>query len=162
MTLSTADARLLARWLDGELPGAAGAAFAARVAGEPGLAAACAAERRRRELVAAAAAVPTPRARPGFTSGVLAAVRAAGPVPRTPDADPELLVSFCRRILLAAAVLAVVGLAWQFGWLQAGGARGGQAPATLQAAPDTVQREMERLDALLRAEEGAASPARHK
>lgn len=155
MTISTADTRSLHRWLDGQLSAEAAAQFAARVAGEPALAAACAAERRRRALVAAAAAVPGPQPGPEFTDAVLAAVRGLGPVPRHADPAPEL-ATLCRRILLAAAVLCAVGLAWQFGLF------GGRAPTTLQAAPDAVQREMERLDALLRAEGGAAEPARHK
>ena len=57
----------------------------------------------------------------------------------------DRVVRLCRRLLLAAAVLFGLGLVWHSGLLDT---RSDQ----LEAAPDEIHQEMERLDALIRAQ----------
>jgi hypothetical protein len=142
MTLSHDDRMLLQRHLDGALDRGASAAFAARATAEPELAQALEAERALR-IGFAAARGEARRAPATFTANVLAAVR------RLPSR--ELLeqqdvaahaVRLCRRLLLAAAVIAGLGLVWQSGLVHT------PAAAPLQASPGDVLREIERLDAL--------------
>ena len=52
-------------------------------------------------------------------------------------------VRLCSRVLLAAALVLGVGLAWHAGLLD-----GGRSGA-LEAAPGTIEQEMERLDQLI-------------
>lgn len=152
MKLSHHDELLLQRHLDGELEPTAAAAFQARLAAEPDLAAAAAAARGLRSGFAAARAGAA-RPSAGFTAGVLAATRRLPSRQQLEQADVAAgAVAFCRRLLLAAAVLAGLGLAWQAGLV------GGAEPVTLQAAPGDVQRVIEELDARLQS--GAVPPPR--
>jgi anti-sigma factor RsiW len=140
MNLSTADSLLLQRYLDGELDTAAAAAWRARVDGEPALQQALAAQQALRGAFRAARG-DSSRPPAGFAQRVLAGVRqlparaeleaaaAAGTVQR-----------LCRWVLLVAAVLFCAGLAMRAGWLQTGFGAG------LQAAPDEVADELQRLD----------------
>lgn len=140
MTLSRDDLTIQ-RYVDGELSEADAAAFAARMLQEPAL------RERVEELRAFAvgfegddvAAAPA-----GFTAKVLDGVR------RLPErAELEQLevtagaVRLCARVLLAAALIFGLGAAWHLGLLD-----GGRAD-TVEAAPDAVEQEMDRLDQLI-------------
>lgn len=154
MSISNHDQRLLHRLLDGELPATEAAAAEARVAASSELRAWLQQQRALRAGFVAGRE-PARTASPGFAAGVMAAVR------RLPS-RPELIaaqqgvdfVRLCRRILIAAAVLFAVGLAWHSGLLDS------RAHDQLQAAPDEIQQEMERLDALIQAMPSASSERR--
>lgn len=144
MTSSHDDLKSLHRFLDGELDAAANAALRARLAAEPELRQLLAGEQRLRDGFAAAR-TPVVAAPAGFTAGVLAAVR------RLPSRDQlelqevgDRIVRLCRRLLIAAAVLFGLGLVWHSGLLDA-------HTDKLEAAPDEIRSEMERLDARIRA-----------
>ncbi|MGC6489276.1 MAG: hypothetical protein ACON4Z_16640 [Planctomycetota bacterium] len=135
------DERMIQRYVDGELSESDAAAFAARLLREPSL----------REQVAVLeslsghmAPAAAPRAPAGFTADVLTAVR------RLPERDQLAqdevaagAVRLCARVLVAAAVVLALGLAWHAGLMDAGGAD------TLEAAPAAVEQELERLDQLI-------------
>jgi hypothetical protein len=143
MTLPRHDRMLLQRHLDGELEGPANAAFAARVAAEPELAQAAAVERELRAGLAAAGRVRTMRPSPSFTANVLAAARRLPSRQLLEQQDVAAgAISLCRRLLLAAAILAGLGLVWHSGLVR------GAQPESLQATPGDIVREIERLDAL--------------
>lgn len=147
MKLPASDERLLHRFLDGAMGGDEAAACRARLQAEPQLRQGLAALQQLRAAFAearqSAAVAPA-----GFTAGVLAAAR------RLPSRDDlrdagewgseagQGLLRLCRRLLLAAAVLFGLGLLSQAGLFGDGRAD------TLQAGPDDVQREMDRLDSL--------------
>jgi anti-sigma factor RsiW len=142
MNQSHEDLKNLHRFLDGEFDAAATAAFRARLAAAPELRRQLEAERAQREAFAAArqGVVVVPA---GFTSDLLAAVR------RLPSRDQleqqeagDRVVRLCRRLLLAAMFLFGLGLVWHSGMFDAQSDK-------LEAAPDEVHREMERLDALI-------------
>jgi anti-sigma factor RsiW len=136
------DRMLLQRHLDGELDGAASTAFAARLAAEPSLARAAAAERALRGVLATARG-DVRRAPPSFAANVVAAARRLPTRQQLEQADVAAgAVSLCRRLLLAAAIVAGLGLVWHSGLVHLG------QPQPLQAAPGDVKREMDRLDAL--------------
>ena len=154
MKLTHADELLLHRFLDGEMDSAQAVAFEARLAAEPPL-------RRRLEdaralragFAGAHAGGPTPRA--GFTAGVLAAARC---LPSRPELKrDDVVVEFvrtCRRVLIAAAVLFGISLAWHAGLMNS------RRSDTLTAAPNEIEQEMKRLDALI--ESGAVPPAERR
>lgn len=153
--LSEADRILAGRFVDGELPAKERAAFEARLAEDAALQAAVDGQA---DLSAMFVPGPAPQPSAGFRARVLAAAR------RLPDSE-ELSASqssghqapvvslatqrahieaFCRRLLVAAALLILFGgLAWA-GILRQ--ADSGQ----LEASRDEIQQEMERLDALIR------------
>jgi len=145
MNLSTRDLRLLHRFLDGAMVGDEVLAFRARVEAEPHL---------RQELQSLQqqqrafqdARQPVMVAPAGFTAGVLAAVRR---LPNRTELQEsgltEGMARFCRRLLIAAALLFGLGAAWHVGVF------GDDRADTLQAAPGDVKREMDRLDALIQA-----------
>ena len=150
----------LQRFLDGVLDPAQRAAFAARLQDEPSL------QKRHDELAkvramcTAAAAATVRRPSADFTAGVLAAARQLPSRQQLQQAD-ELgsAVSICRRLLLAAAILFALGLLVRSGLFVA------DTGQDLQASPDDVRVEMERLDALLQrggldAPSGAGSSGR--
>jgi anti-sigma factor RsiW len=149
--LSSADERLLHRYHDGESSPDEAAAVRARLDAEPRL------SRRLQELRGVSSLFAAGReqrivAPAGFTAGVLAAARHLPFDARVREADDDAgVVRLCRRLLIAAAIVFGLGLVWQGGLLAVGG------DDTLQAAPDDVQREMERLDALI--ESGRVPPA---
>lgn len=150
MTLSGHDERLLHRFFDGALPAAEAQAVRERLASEPAWQAAHAMLLRQRELFAAAAADAPARLRPGFAAGVVAAVRRLPARAELREAELAAVVGrWCRRVLLAAAVLFGLGLLWQVSGVVTG--RGD----SLQASPNDVQREMDRLDGLLQRQAGA-------
>lgn len=144
MNLSTADSLLLQRYLDGELDTAALAAWRVRVEREPALQQALAAQQTQREMLRGAfraARGESPGAPAGFAQRVLAGVRqlpARAELEAAASADS--VQRLCRLVLLVAAVLFCAGLAMRAGWLQTGFGAG------LQAAPDEVADELQRLD----------------
>ena len=144
MKLTHADEVLLHRVLDGEMDSAQAVAFEARLAAEPRLRSCCEDARVLRAGFAAAhAGGPAPRA--GFTAGVLAAARSL-PSRQQLKRDEVVadLVRNCRRVLIAAAALFVISLAWHAGLVNS------RHSDTLQAAPkQEVEQEMKRLDALI-------------
>jgi len=140
MSLSRDDL-MIQRYVDGELPEADAAAFAARMLQEPSL------RERVEELQQFAsgfAGGDSVAAPAGFTANVLAEVR------RLPDRE-ELeqmdvaagAVKLCMRVLIAAALIFGIGLAWHSGLLD------GNRADTVEAAPDAVEKEMDRLDQLI-------------
>jgi anti-sigma factor RsiW len=150
------DDMTLHRFLDGELDAAAAGAFRARLAAEPALRERLAVEQRVRSGFTGARAEAT-AAPAGFTAGVMAAVR------RLPDrgtleqqvAQQDLadrIVRLCRRLLIAAAVVFGLGLLWHSGLFDDHADR-------LEAAPDELRLELERLDARIRAGELDAADA---
>jgi anti-sigma factor RsiW len=143
MNIPQRDLLLLHRHLDGELDAAAEASLRARLASEPELARAAAAERELRAGFAAARAT-TMRPPASFTASVMAAARQLPTRQQLEQADVAGgAVVLCRRLLLAAAVLAGIGLLWHSGVVQH------ESPATMQASPADVQREIDRLRAEL-------------
>lgn len=142
MKISTADSLLLQRYLDRELPADAAEAFRRRLDADPELAAAAAAH----GVFAAgfAAARRDVRVAPaGFAHKVLAGVRQLpARAQLEAEATSAVVVRVCRRVLLAAVVLFAMGLALRSGLLDGGFGE------QLQAAPEEVEAEMQRLDAL--------------
>lgn len=144
MNLSHRDELLVQRHLDGALSPTDAAAFAARLAAEPALREGHAAANAMRGAFAAAREGAM-RPRAGFKAAVLAAVRQLPTRLQLEQADiAARTVRFCRRLLLAAALLGSIGFAVSAGLL------GGGAP-TMQASPDEMQREIDRLEAVVRA-----------
>lgn len=146
MRLSQDDERMLDRLLDGELDASAASALQARIDAEPSLRSAFEGRQCVRAAFAAARGVQV-AAPAGFTANVLAATRRLPTRGELEQADVgESIVRLCQRILLAAVV--VVGLGWALygGLLDRTFSSSG---STLEAAPDDVQREMDRLDALI-------------
>lgn len=154
MTMSGED-RLLQRYLDGELPAAEASDFARRLMSEPGLRERLReAEGLRAGFVAGRGAVVAAPA--DFTSRLLAQVRRLPSRHELQQADlAGAAVRLCRRLLFVAAACAAIGLAWHAGLFDRGGRE------TLQAAPDEIQRELQRLDAILLGG-GHAEPRRGK
>lgn len=149
--LSDQDLRLLHRSLDGALQPAEVLLLQERLVRESALSAALERLRAERQLFAAAASQRLPGPSAGFAAKVLGAVR------KLPARDAlqaermaDALVTTCRRLLVAAAVLFALGLAWQVGVF------GPQGPQTLEAAPADLQRTLDRLDAMI--QQGALEP----
>lgn len=149
MTMSR-EQRSIQRYLDGELPAAEAGEFSRRLLAEPALREQVrAAETLRAGFVAGrerVVAAPT-----DFTARLMAEVRRQPSRQQLQEADlAGAAVRTCQRLLLAAVLCAAAGLAWHFGLFD----RGRQN--TLQAAPDEVQREIQRLDAILLRTDDAA------
>lgn len=145
MTLSHHDLLLVQRHVDGALDAAADVAFRARLAAEPELARRAAEQRSASDLLRAARGAER-RPSPGFTAGLLAAVRQLPTRQQLEQADHVAgAVAWCRRILLAAVVLAALGVVWQSGLVRR------EAAGVMEADSAAVQREIERLDAEVRA-----------
>lgn len=143
MTLSNADQNLLQRYRDNEMDQAERTTFQTRLDGEPELrlgltdleelGAGFAAGR------AAAFAAPA-----GFTTALLAEVRQLPNRIQLQQAEiSAAAIVLSRTLLIAALVLFGLGLCWHAGLFDAGG------PALIEAAPDEIEREMERLDAII-------------
>lgn len=147
-SLSQHDERLVHRFLDGELLADEAAAFARRLQDETqlrdryrqlvGLRTAFTADRRQVERVGIVAPA-------GFAASVLAAARQlpADGRWRRDVADDRVMLRWCRRLLLAAAVLLCAALAWHSGLFA------DREPA-LQASPAEMERAMEQLDQAIR------------
>ena len=144
MQLSPNDERLLYRFLDGELTADEAAACRARLESEPLLRQGLDELRDRASgfLTARAEAIAAPA---GFTAGVLAAVRRLPDreALRASEVEPRLIV-LCRRLLIAAAIVVGIGLVFHSGLFT------GSSADTLQATPAEVEREMQRLDELIK------------
>lgn len=164
MKISNEDERNLYRLLDGELPPDSAAALRARVEAEPDLRQHFARLEAMRVpfLQMRGSSIPGsgPVANAGFTAKVLAATR------RLPDRQAleradigEGIARFCRRLLLAAAIIVGLGALWHSGILDGGILHGGRA-GTLEAAPEEIQKELQRLDALI--ESGAIGERKGK
>lgn len=144
MHLSPNDERLLYRFLDGELADDDAAACRARLEREPLLRQGLD-ELRDRVSGFATARTAVIAAPAGFTAGVLAAVRRLPDreLLRASEVEPQLIV-FCRRLLIAAAVVFGIGLLWNSGLFDT------RRADTLQARPGEIDREMQRLDELIK------------
>jgi anti-sigma factor RsiW len=144
MKLTHSDELSLHRFLDGEMDSAQAVAFEARLAAEPRLRRCLEVETALRAGFAAAhAGGPAPRA--GFTAGVLAAAHRL-PSRQQLKRDEVVvdLVRSCRRVLIAAAVLFGICLAWHAGLMNS------RASDRMEAVPHAeVEKEMKRLDALV-------------
>ena len=152
MNISHDDRQNLDRLLDGELPPERAAALRARLAAEPALRTAFEERQRLRGAFASAASTRGFAAPAGFTASVLAATR--GLPARREIEEREVadhIVRVCRRVLIAAAVVVGLGIVWQSGlWRRDHDSR-------LQAAPNEVEQEMNRLDALIGADEAGGT-----
>lgn len=147
--LNEREMRVVARYVDGELAGEESAAIERRLVQDPDLRAAVDELREFRGLFAAERDVAPPRPTAGFRDRVL------GEVQRLPTAD-ELRATetsrvvefeaFCRRLMVAAALLIAVGVLAFAGFVHSGDT------GELEASETEVRQEMERLDALIRAE----------
>jgi anti-sigma factor RsiW len=145
------DQLLLQRFLDDQMDPAARAAFASRMAAEPELHRAADAARSLRSGFVAAQKLDVRSPSPAFLANVMTAVQRLPTREQLERADiAASAIRLCRRMLLAAAILAVLGGLWYSGLV-----RPTAAPA-LQADSSDVQREVECLDALL--ETGAVPP----
>jgi hypothetical protein len=142
--LSRGDERLLDRFLDGTLSPGEVASCQRRLEGEPLLRAALRDRTRLRRGFAAgrgtAFAAPA-----GFAARVVAAARRLPPAADDPESAD--VVRFCRRVLLAAAIVVAATLLWHSGLFASPG------DGTLQAAPDEIDRVIDALDAKIRAGE---------
>jgi anti-sigma factor RsiW len=153
--LSPADEKMLHRFVDGELSGAVLADCQQRLAAEPALRQRlhdlqglreCFAAGRREQVLAPA----------GFTADLMAAIRRRTLEQSWRREEENRLVPLCRRLLLAAAVLVGLAALWLSGIVR------DQSPRNLEAAPDVVQREMQRLDRLIQAEEAQSGPTEER
>jgi len=149
--LSAADLRQLHRFLDQELQGEALESLRHRLEADGEL------RRRLQELQAlrggfVAVRAERPLAPAGFAADVLAAVRSHSLEQgwRRDVVDDGELVRLCRRLLLAAVVLFALGLLLRSGLFGFG------APKQIEAGPPTIEREIERLDRLIRAGSAAS------
>jgi len=145
MKITHEDERKLLRFLDGELDAAAAAVFRARLDAEPALRQRATEERGIRAGFAAARdeVVTVPA---GFTASVVAAVRQLPARRELEEREvDETIVRLCRRLLVAAVLVFGLGAAWHSGLFDAGSNRGN----VLEAAPDQIRSEMERLDTLI-------------
>jgi anti-sigma factor RsiW len=139
------DERVLQRYLDGELPADDGD-FGKRLMADPAMRERLAeAQALRAGFRAAKApsrdAISAPA---GFTAKVVAAARSLPSRQQLEQADVlQTAVRLCRRVLLAAALVAGAGLLWHVGLFDRG------LDDTLQAAPDEIQQEMDRLDRIM-------------
>lgn len=146
MSIPHRDEWLLQRFLDGQMDPTARTAFAARLAAEPALQQAADVANSMRDGFRAARSKSLPGPSASFTANLLAATRQLPTRQQLEQAEVAAGgVGLCRKLLLAAAILAGLGCLWHSGLVC------DTASSTLQAAPDDVQREIERLDALLEA-----------
>lgn len=154
MKISPEDERNLDRLQDGALAPAEAAALRARLDAEPLLRAEWAARQHFRSARAAAGAT-TFAAPAGFTASVLAATRR---LPSRREIEEQeigtSIVRICRRILIAAAVVVGLGFAWQAGFF------GGGRDSRLEASPNELQKELERLDAMIAVDEAGGTKAK--
>ena len=149
MNLSHQDEMLVLRHLDGELSPMDAALLVARLDAEPAL----------RECHAAAASLRgafvmaregAPRPRAGFAAGVLNAVRQLPTRLQLEQADvAERIVGICRRLFLAAVLLG--GIAFAVG----ADLFDNDASRPLQASPDEIQQELDRLEGIVRQSQAA-------
>ena len=144
MSFSKTDQELQ-RYVDGQLSESEAAAFAARMLSDNEL-------RQRVETMeltqagfAAAADVGPASAPAGFTANVMSEVRRLPGREQLQQNDmAEATVRFCRRLLIAAALILGIGLGWQSGLLSPNGSDQIEA-----ASPAEVEAEMKRLDDLI-------------
>lgn len=154
MKISNEDARTLDRLLDGALAPAEATALRARIAVEPALQMAFDERQRMHEAFAAAGARTfTPPS--GFTAKVLGATRRLPSRREIEEQDVGAsIVRICGRILIAAAVVIGLGFAWHVGIF------GGCRDSRLEASPNELQKEVERLDAMIAADEAGGTKAK--
>ncbi len=137
---SQREALLLQRLMDGQLDGSDRRAAEAQVASDPVLQARLQQDQQVRGFFAAARrerlAAPA-----GFAGEVAAAVVRQGLVPGMDLRAEREIEQYCRRLLVAAAVVVAGAALW------ASGLFGGGADKRLEAAPDAVLRAMQQLDA---------------
>jgi hypothetical protein len=148
--LSVADVRAVHRFVDGVMSDREAHEFRRRLENEPEL---------RLELQGlenalagfVAGRATGVQAPPDFTRRLMRAVHLSANDPswREHVLDDGQVVRWCRRILLVAAALLFAAAVWRIGLLP------GQKPDTLQAAPDVLQLEMQRLDERIRETAGS-------
>lgn len=144
MNLTSNDRRLLQKYRDGEMTESEAAGFRARVEAEPAL------RRGLTELDELSRGFAAGRERvfaspAGFTASLLAEVRQLPDRIQMQQAEISgAALVLCRRVLIAAAILFGIGLCWQAGLFPDG------RSDRLEAAPTEVEREMERLDEIVR------------
>lgn len=148
MHLSSHDQRLLQRFRDGEMSSEESAAFKARLETEQapeaelfrsGLAEL---EELSRGFVAGQATAFAAPA--GFTASLLAEVRQLPSRIQLQQAEISgAALRLCHRVLIAAAILFGLGLCWHAGLFPDGHSD------LLEAGPAEVQKEMDRLDAII-------------
>ena len=147
MSFSETD-KLVQRFLDGELAGSEGAAFAARMLSDASLRERVEGAQQIQSCFAAEASSGRRDVQPasGFTAAVMSEIRR---LPSRIELQQEDLaksaVRLCSRLLLAAALLIGLGLGMQAGLFNPNGS--GQIEA---ASPTEVDAEMQRLDGLAR------------
>ncbi len=147
MSFSETD-KLVQRFLDGELSGSEGAAFAARMLSDSTLRKRVEGAQQIQSCFAAEASSMRRDAQPsaGFTAAVISEVRRLpSRVELQQDDLAKSAVRLCSRLLLAAALLIGLGLGLQAGLFDPNGS--GQIEA---ASPTEVDAEMQRLDGLAR------------
>ncbi len=157
MRITQHDEQVLHRLLDGVLPPAEAVAFHQRLEAEPDLRREFETLQRLRAGFAAvrATGVVAPA---GFTATVLAGARRLPSRQEMEQSEvSEGIVRLCRRLLVAALIVFGFGFAWHFGGFD------NAHSDTLEAAPDkvqreTMQRELDRLDALIQ----SSAPAERK
>ena len=160
MKISHEDRRRLQRFLDGQSTVAESAGLRARLGEEPDLRQVFEEEQRLRAGFAAARTAG-PVAPAGFTAGVMAAVRQLPSRRELEEREVgESVKQLCRRLLVAALIVMGLGFVWHSGLLEC---RRGE---TLEAAPDEIRREMDRLDQVIQSgalggSEGTAETGRH-
>ncbi len=144
MQISSHDQRLLQKFSDGEMNQVEAAAFQTRLEAEPALRSGLA------ELEELARGFVTGRSQTfsapaGFSASLLAEVRQLPNRIQLREAEVSgAALVLCRRVLIAAAILFGIGLCWHAGLFPDG------RNDTLEAAPAEVEREMERLDEIVR------------
>lgn len=144
MKLPHQDELLLQRYRDGELSTDEAARLRHRLDAEPALRAALTGLEELSGLFATGKAAAAFAAPAGFTAQVLAEARRLPDRIRLREAEASArAVVVCRRLLLAAVVLFGIGLLWHSGLFRPAGSD------VLTATPDDVDREMQRLDAIV-------------
>jgi anti-sigma factor RsiW len=136
------DVHAVARYVDGEMAHDDRVAFESRLAADPGLASEVEELAGLRRMFAPERVTQGPAPSSGFRARVLAEV-AGHTAERGPER--ETFDVFCRRIVVAAALLFGLGVLVFAGLLRRADT------GRLEASPAEIHKEMDRLDALIRA-----------
>ncbi len=143
--LTEEDQMLVARFVDGELDAPARREFETRLADEPALRAAVDELTQTSSLFDAGRAEATPQPSEGFQDRVLREIRrlpTGQELATAGSGDVAHFEAFCRRLMVAAVLLIGLGVLVFAGILRQ------SDTGKLEASPQEVREEMERLDAL--------------